>query len=277
MGDQVISSLANPLIKEIRALEHRKSREERSAFFVEGIRPVLQAVSSGAKVRHIVYAPDLLTSGIAKEMLQTQATGSSTVVAVSSRVFQSLSRREHPSGIGAVVQMRNQNIGDLEVTPQSVFVAIEQAGNPGNIGTILRTLDAVKASGLVLAGNTADPYDPTSVKASMGSIFSIPVVRVEALKDVFNWAKSRQVGVITTSPGSDRSFWSVAYRSPIILVFGGEGEGLMKVNVERGDAAVRIPMSGTADSLNLAVSVGIMLYEVERQRSGIGDFVTASY
>lgn len=276
MGDQVISSLANPLIKEIRALQQRKYRQEHGAFFVEGIRPVWQALTGGAEVTHLVYAPDLLTSDAARKMIQAEGSKSAHPVAVSSKVFQSLGRREHPSGIGAVVRMNNRTIDDLDASAGSVFVALEHAGNPGNIGTILRTLDAVAGSGLILAGNTADPYDPTAVKASMGAIFSVPVARVGALKDVFNWAGSRQVFITTTSPGSDLDYWSAAYRFPVILVFGSEGEGLTNDAVDQGNIAVRIPMSGTADSLNLAVSVGIMLYEVQRQKSGVRAPMAAS-
>lgn len=268
MADQVISSLSNPLIKEIRALEQRKYRQEQGAFFVEGIRPVWQAVSSGAEISHLVYAPDLLTSDAAKGIVHNGVGGSAKVVAVTSNVFQSLGHREHPSGIGAVVRMSMRDLDDLDVSSRSIFVALENAGNPGNLGTIVRTLDAVGGRGLVLVGRTADPYDPSAVKASMGSIFSVPVVHVTSMSHVLEWARARRLMVITTSPNSRLALWSVAYRLPVLLLFGSEGEGLTKDTIEQGDAAVRIPMTGTADSLNLAVSVGIMLYEVERQTSG---------
>lgn len=268
MDDKIISSSANPVIKRIRALGQRKHREERGEFFVEGIRPVWQAVASGADLRLLVHAPDLLTSDSAREMVRSQATRNTETITVTGKIFESLGQREHPSGLGAVVGIVPRRIQDLAISSSSVLVALVQAGNPGNIGTILRTLDAVGGSALLLVGRTADPYHPASVKASMGSLFSIPIVRVSTIDDFLAWCRSMSVNVVTTSPRAEPDFWSVEYPMPLVLLFGSEAEGLPEGTLKQGAIAVRIPMKGTSDSLNLAVSVGVLLYEVERQRYG---------
>jgi RNA methyltransferase, TrmH family len=275
MNDKPITSAANPLIKRIRALHRRRYREEWGAFFVEGIRPVWQALASGAEVEVLVHAPQLLTSEAARQMIETRGATGTKIVRVSAKVFESIALREHPSGLGAVVRISSRALDDMLVTSSSVFVALDQVGNPGNIGTIVRTLDAVGGKGLILVGNSADPYDPAAVKASMGTLFKVPIVHVATLEQVLAWCDTNRVSVITTSPRAPTLYWSVDYSLPSLFLFGSEGEGLTGETVERGDQAVRIPMAGAGDSLNLAVSVGVVLYEVERQRSSVTESLKA--
>jgi TrmH family RNA methyltransferase len=267
MDDKLITSTTNPIVKRIRSLQQRKQRDEQRAFFVEGIRPVWQAVASGAEVEMLVHAPDLLTSQSAGQMIEAHGAARTAIVRVSAKVFESIAQREHPSGLGAVVRIASRKLDDLAVTGSSVYVAVYHAGNPGNIGAIIRTLDAVGEGGLIMVGNGADPYHPSAVKASMGTLFSVPIAQVANIDQMLAWSDSHRVNVITTSPRATSLYWSVEYSPPMLFLFGSEGEGLPGEAVERGNIAVRIPMTGTADSLNLAVSVGVLLYEVERQKA----------
>jgi TrmH family RNA methyltransferase len=265
MAQKLITSTANPLIKRIRALEQRKHREEGGAFFVEGIRPVWQAVESGAQVEALVVAPELLTSEPARHLIQAQGAAGITVVRVTPKVFNRIAQREHPSGLGAIVHISSSTLNELVVATDSLFVALEETGNPGNLGTIIRTMDAVGGTGILLIGESTDPYHPAAVKASMGTLFNVPLVRVQEMDDVLDWCASKQVKVIAASSRATSLYWSVDYSLPLLFLFGSEGEGLRDETMARGDMAVRIPMAGTADSLNLAVSVGVLLYEVKRQ------------
>jgi RNA methyltransferase, TrmH family len=266
-NERLITSGANPLVKRIRFLRQRKHRDEESAFFVEGIRPVWQAVDSGADVETLVVAPDLLKSESARQMVQTWGAQGTEIVSVSAGVFERIAQRDHPSGLGAVVRISPRSLVDLPVRDSSIFAAVSGPGNPGNIGAILRTLDAVGADGLVLIGKGSDPYHPSAVKASMGSLFNLPTVQVPDMEDVLEWSASHRVKVVTTSPHASTPYWSAEYVSPLMFLFGSEGEGLPDETLGRGDLAIRIPMTGGADSLNLAVSVGVVLYELERQRA----------
>lgn len=271
MKDKPITSTANPLIKKIRSLQHRKYRGQEGEFFVEGIRPVWQAIEGAANIDTIVYSPELLSSKSALDMVRSAGANGIEIVEASGKVFASIARRENPSGLGALVRTGHQELQDLSVNSGSVYVALHEARNPGNIGTIVRTLDAVGGNGLLLIGDSGDPYHPAAVKASMGSLFKMPVLQIEQPGDVLNWCDVNHISVVTTSPQAVPSYWSVDYPSPLLFLFGSEGRGLDKEIVDRGDMSVRIPMRGAADSLNLAVAVGVLLYEFERQRSGIRD------
>ena len=265
----LISSTANPLAKRVRLLGERKHRRREGAFFVEGIQPVWQAVEAGWAIETLIVAPDLLTSAPARAMVAQQERRGTRCALVTAALFEALSDREGPSGLAAIVGARSRHLDELAVTPTAPFVALHSIGNPGNLGTIIRTADAVGAAGVILLGETVDPFHPSAVKASMGALFAVPVVSVAAPDRFFDWAAARGVGVVTTSARAPAEHWAVCYPLPLALLLGSEGEGLPADLLARGDLAVRIPMGGTARSLNLAVAAGILLYEVRRQARGV--------
>jgi len=261
-----IESAANPLIKRIRSLEQRKGREEAGAFFVEGIQAVWQAVDGGATIETLVVAPDLLASAAAREMVAGQQAAGMPVAEVSAPLFARIATRENPSGLAAIVRIASCDLASLIVAPQSLFVALHEIGNPGNLGTILRTVDAVGGNGVILIGEGTDPYHPSAVRASVGTLFRLPVVQVSGIGDVLAWGRAGGVSIVTTSARATHEHWQAVYPSPLLMLFGNEGRGLPPEIVARGDLSVRIPMHGGASSLNLAVAAGVLLYEVLRQR-----------
>jgi TrmH family RNA methyltransferase len=265
-----IESPANPLARRMRALEQRKTREREGAFVVEGIQPVWHAVENGAEIETLIVAPELLTSVPAREMVARQRAAGTRVAEIGAALFARVATRENPSGLAAIVRARRQSLDDLAVTPVSFFVALHEVGNPGNLGTIIRTVDAVGGSGVVLIGDGTDPYHPTAIRASVGTLFRLPVVPVDAIAAVQVWCRAHGIAVITTSAHAPHDFWSVPYPAPSLLLFGNEGRGLAPDVIASGDLAVRIPMHGGASSLNLSVAAGILLYEVLRQRAEHG-------
>jgi len=260
---ELITSAANPLAKRVRLLADRRHRRREGAFVVEGIQPVWRAVEAGWEIETLVVAPDLLAGSPAADLV---AAHPAPVAYLSRDLFTRLSDREGPAGLAAIVRTRSTSLSALAVAPDAVFVALHRIANPGNLGTIIRTLDAAGGSGVVLLGETTDPYAPAAVKASMGSLFSVPVVPASP-PEFLLWASSRGVSLVTTSGYAEASFWEVAYRPPLAVVLGSEGDGLPSDLLACG-TAVRIPMTGTAESLNLAVATGLMLYEVRRSRRG---------
>jgi TrmH family RNA methyltransferase len=192
------------------------------------------------------------------------------VAHLSGAIFATLSDREGPTGLGAIVRARTARLEDLPVRPDAPLIALHEVGNPGNLGTIIRTADAAGAGGVVLLGETTDPFAPAAVKASMGALFAVPVAHVAAPDDFFAWAAAHGVAVVTTSARATTTHWSARYPRPLALLLGSEGEGLPADLLARGDLQVRIPMAGTARSLNLAVAAGVLLYEVRRQIAGEG-------
>jgi TrmH family RNA methyltransferase len=261
-----IEGAANPLIRRIRALEQRKGRDEQGACFVEGIQPVWQAVDGGAGIDTLVVAPDLLTSAPARAMVEEQRAAGIRVAEVTSALYERIATRENPSGLAAIVRIARRDLAALSVTPTALFVALHEVGNPGNLGTILRTVDAVGGNGVVLVGDTTDPYHPSAVRASVGTVFRLPVVHAAHLDELFAWCAENRIGAVTTSAHAAHDYWDVAYPSPTLLIFGNEGRGLPAALVQGSELSVRIPMHGSASSLNLAVAAGVLLYEALRQR-----------
>jgi TrmH family RNA methyltransferase len=260
---EAISSSANPLIKRIRKLKQRKHRDSEGAFFVEGIRPVLSALASEAEVDSVVLAPELLTSDAARARVRSSG---AKVVEVTSEVFESIAEREHPSGLGAVVRTWQRDLEDLSVDADAIVLAVDDVGNPGNLGTILRTADAAGVGGVVLTGEGTDPFHPTAVKASMGALFGVPVFRCDDITAFAKWCGANGVGTVATSARAEVEHWAVTYPSPIGVMFGSEASGLPVEVRDAADLSVRIPMGGESSSLNLAVAAGIILFEVVRQK-----------
>jgi RNA methyltransferase, TrmH family len=262
-----ITSTANPMLKRIRRLRSRKHREREGAFFVEGIQSVFQAVRNDADIEVIVFAPDLLRSDRATRMVLGRQEHGARVVTVSPEAFQSIAERENPSGLGAIVKTHAATLPQLRVTPDSVFVALDHVEKPGNVGSIIRSVDGAGADGVIVIGDSTDPYHPTSVKASMGTLFSVPVTTAPTVDDVLEWADQSGLHTVGTSAHADTTCWATRFDIPTLLLFGNEGAGLGQTVLGRTEKSVSIPMSGTATSLNLAVAVGIVLYEVRRQQT----------
>lgn len=263
-----IRSAANPLARRIRLLADRRHRRREGAFVVEGIQPVWRAVEAGWAVETLIVCPDLLADSPAVGMVAEQEARGTAVARFSRELFVRLSDREGPAGLAAIVRSRSVALTDLPVPTDAVFVALHQVGNPGNLGTILRTADAVGAAGVILVGHTADPYAPAAVKASMGSLFAVPVAGVPDAEEFFAWAGAAGVTVLATSGRADQEHWRGPYHPPLAVLLGSEGEGLPEHVLRRADLRLRIPMVGTAESLNLAVAAGVLLYEVRRHAVG---------
>jgi RNA methyltransferase, TrmH family len=266
---EIITSAANPLVKRVRSLADRKYRRQQGAFVVEGVQPVGRALEAGWEVEVLIVAPDLLT-GPAAAILASQLGRGIRVARVSAELFGRMSDREGPSGLAAIVRGGLTRPGDLPAGPGCVYVALHDIGNPGNLGTIIRTADATGAAGVILIGHTADPFAPAAVKASMGSLFSVPVAHIADAGEFFRWASEAGVRVLATSGRADREHWTTTYRPPLAILLGSEGTGLPAEVLEQAGERIRIPMTGTAESLNLAVAAGVMLYEVRRQLAAGG-------
>jgi RNA methyltransferase, TrmH family len=262
---EVISSAANPLVKRVRALGDRKHRQREGAFVVQGIQPVWQAVEARADVEVLLVAPDLLRHRGALDMVDAQATAGVRVAQLTGELFGRISDRDTPTGLAAIVRGAPAALGAIAVPGDAVFVALHTVGNPGNVGTIIRTASAAGAAGVILIGASADPYDPAAVKASMGALFTVPVATAESDQDFLAWAGTRGVTVAATSARASVSCWEATWRLPLALLLGSEGTGLPGDLLGAADLSVAIPMTGTAESLNLAVAAGVLLYEVRRR------------
>ena len=251
----MITSLSNPLVKLVRALRQKKAREESGLFLVEGIHHVGEALEADWQVELILYAPDLLTSDFALDLISRQP---SKPQLVSAHVMESLARKENPQGILAVVHQRQAKFSDLK--SPGTAVALISPQDPGNVGTILRTLDAVGADALFLLDGGVELYHPSVVRASMGTIFWKPIVQT-SFDEFMKWARNGGYQLIGTSAHGAMDYQTLIPKIPWILVLGNEQKGLSTEQMQACDVTVSMPMKGKVSSLNLAVAAGVLLYQ----------------
>ena len=259
----------NPKIKHIHhLLNQRKQRDSSGLFVVEGIRHVGEACAAHAGVEYICYAPEMLTSDFALQLVKEQAELGVPCYTVEKETFTSLASKDNPQGILAVVRQPRLQLDHLPAEEFKFGVALVAPQDPGNIGSILRTIDAVGASGLLMLDDpdndqfSADPYHPSSVRASMGAIFWYPLVSTTFASFV-QWAVRHAYHIVGTSSHATHDYRSVEkYQPPLILLMGSEREGLTASQSSVCDVMLKIPMQGRGTSLNLAIATGVMLYSV---------------
>lgn len=260
-----ISSATNPLVKRLRSLRDRRHRRREQAFVVEGVAPVWQAVEAGAPIEVLVVCAELLAASPAVEMVQQQAARGVRVVELSRELFERVSERDGPSGLAAIVAMSTVTAQKLRVAADGFLVAAHEMSNPGNLGTVIRTAEALGADGLLLVGTGADPFAPQAVKASMGSLFHLPIAVLADLGSFFDWADGAGVRTVTSSARAGTPVADADLSGPVVLLLGAERTGLPAEALERSDVDVAIPMRGRASSFNVAVAAGILMYEASRQ------------
>lgn len=252
----LITSNSNALIKQARALRQKKARSETGMFLVEGIHHVGEVIEAGWDIETIIYAPDLLTSVFANDLLGRAS--HLKLQPVSAQVMEVLADKENPQGILALVKVRNTNLQDLK--PIQRAVALVSPQDPGNVGTILRTMDAVKADVLFLLDGGVELHHPTAVRASMGTLFWIPVVQT-SFEDFAAWSKQHQAQLIGTSAKASAEYRSFVTQMPWVLVLGNEQKGLSPEQLKACDVTLSLPMQGRVSSLNLSVAAGVLLYQ----------------
>ncbi len=262
---ELITSRTNPKIKQARALRQSKERQASGVFLVEGIRPVGEAVEAGAPIESVFYSPDLLTSAYARDLVAQQIAQKIPCYPTSPGVFAALAEKENPQGLLAVVRMRPASL--IELSPENFpwGVALVSPQDPGNIGAILRTVDAAGASGLLLLEGGADPYHPQAVRASMGAIFWHPLVQA-SFADFAAWAKQGEYAILGASAHAEKDYREAErHLRPLILLLGSEQKGLSAEQMAVCTQVVSLPMRGRVTSLNLAVAAGVMLYRMTEE------------
>jgi TrmH family RNA methyltransferase len=256
----LITSRSNPKVKQARALRQHKARQANALFLVEGIRHVGEAIEAKAAIDAIYYAPDLLKSEFGLQLVESQEKAGIPCYALSPDVFASLAEKENPQGILAVVRQKPARLEELNPRNFDWGVALVSPQDPGNLGTILRAIDAAGASGLILLDEGVDPYHPNAVRASMGALFWYPTVSA-SFSEFAKWAPDLGYHIYGTSAHASRDFRQVhSYTRPRVLLMGSEREGLSPAQAAVCEQVIRLPMHGRATSLNLGVATGIFLY-----------------
>ena len=256
-------------LQSVRALGKRSERDRTQTFFAEGLRFVGSAVAQDAQIEAVLVVPKTLDHPFGLRLWRQLERKGVPIWEVTPELFLRLSRAEEAQWIGAVVRQRWDTPERAAASTGLCWVALDEVHSPGNLGTILRTGDAVGASGLILIGDAVDPYDPACVRATMGAIFAQRLVRVSP-RDFAAWKRRAGFHLVGTSPHAALDYQAVSYPAGTVLLMGGERKGLSEDRQRLCDDLVRLPMVGQSDSLNLAVATGVLLYEVFSRRRGNG-------
>lgn len=258
---QVITSKENEIIKNIKKLKEKKYRDENNQFIVEGIKMVQEAILENAKIVKIVICEDCLDDGSIKQELLYEIAKHDCIY-VSKKVFQTITEVTNPQGILAVVEKENRE--DSISYDEDIIVVLDGIQDPGNLGTILRTLDSINLKQIILSEKTADAYNPKVVRSTMGAIYRVNIIKSKNILETLKNMKKHKYEIVVTSLQTDKTIYDIDYKKKVIII-GNEANGVSKEVIDLANEKVKIPMLGKTESLNAAVATGIILYEYVRR------------
>ncbi|MDX5394308.1 MAG: RNA methyltransferase [Caulobacteraceae bacterium] len=256
---RLVTSLTNPTVKAVRALHQRKARDESGLFVAEGLKNVTEGVETGAAPQILMFGREAATHPLLKAAATATEAAGGEVIEVTHDILAKVSRRDNPQAVVGVFRQVFQPLQSLRPDAATCWVALHRVRDPGNLGTIVRTADAAGCGAVILVGECCDPYSVEAVRATMGSIFAVPSVK--ASEDEFAaWRQAWPGSVVGTLLSATTDHRSATYRSPVLILMGNEQQGLPPEMAALCDVNVKIPMRGRADSLNLSVATGVMIY-----------------
>ncbi|WP_106753888.1 TrmH family RNA methyltransferase [Pannonibacter carbonis] len=260
-----ITSHSNPIIKDIKGLVAlRKHRTQTGLFVAEGLKLATDALAAGWTVRYLAIGPDARDNPVAQKAAATAKARGALILEVNTPILEAITRKDNPQMVVGVYEQQMMPLEAIDPRASTVWIALDRVRDPGNLGTIIRTADAVGASGVILIGDCTDPFAVEAVRATMGSLFHVPLVKTSP--DAFKAFVGRWPGtVVATHLEGSVDYRTVDYTEPALLVMGNEQQGLSADLAAACKTLVRIPQAGQADSLNLAVATGIALYEIRRK------------
>ena len=259
---QIITSKDNEIIKKIRKLKEKKYRDANNEYLIEGIKLIKEAVEEKAKIKLIVVCEESIEDGDIDQKLLYEIAKYDCIY-VNKKVFSILTDVQNPQGILAVIEKKNneENINYKE----DIIVVLDGIQDPGNLGTILRTIDSVGLSQVIVSKETADSYNPKVVRSTMGAIFRVNVIESEDLLQTLKNLKKHKYKIMATSLETNNSIYDVEYNKKVIVI-GNEANGVSKNVLEYADEKIKIPMLGKTESLNASVATSIILYEYVRRK-----------
>lgn len=259
-----LTSLQNPKVKQVVALRDRRSRDEESLFLIEGYREIQRAVSMKRSLQTLFICPELFLGDNEGKLIQD---AKCEVIECSRDVFAKMSYRDRPDGLLAIAPQLHKKLSDLEESLSSCpfLLVAESIEKPGNLGTILRSADAAGVDAVIVCDPTTDIHNPNVVRSSVGTLFTVPVLEASG-DETFEFLRKKGILLVAATPHAELTFTQADLTKPIAILVGTEQYGLSKRWMESADIAVRIPMRGVADSLNVASATTLLLYEALRQR-----------
>jgi TrmH family RNA methyltransferase len=260
-----ITSLQNPRVKDAVRLRDRRHREKQGRILIDGTRELARAVDSGVHLLELYVCEPLCTSPEAQRLLARLPDSGAEVFGVIEPVFEKLSFGHRAEGVLGVAEMPRRSLEELQLPERPLVAVLEGVEKPGNVGAVLRSADAAGLSALIVADARTDLYNPNAIRASLGTIFTMPVCAATSA-DTLDWLRRRNLAICAARVDGAVLYTEVDYRRPTAIVLGSEAEGLSPVWSGEEVTAVRLPMRGTADSLNVSAAAAVVFYEALRQR-----------
>jgi TrmH family RNA methyltransferase len=246
----------------IKSLHQKKGRAEKKAFIMEGVRAVEELLRSPGQHFKVIYTEELEANRRGQLLLQNLAHNQIEMTKVTAQELAAVSDCETPAGILAVVNITEHRLADVLAATKPFLVILDGIQDPGNLGAIIRTAEAAGVTGIILSKETVDQYNPKVVRATMGSLLRLPVVKVDNLVSLIEKLRSRKIRTIACDVRGSKNYYEVSWSLPLALIFGNEGAGMAKEIAAKIDEVIRIPQRKSVDSLNVAVAAGIIMYQV---------------
>ncbi len=259
---QVISSKDNELIKHIKKLKDKKHRDESNEYIIEGVKLIEEAVKENARIKKIIVCEDTtrtyeIPTHIMYEIAKYEC------VYVTDKIFASITQVTNPQGIMAIIE-KSDTDAQIDYT-QDIIVALDDVQDPGNLGTILRTVDSIGLNQIIVSKGTADAFNSKVVRSTMGAIFRVKIIEVENLPQAIKEMRRHHFKLMVTSLQTENSIYDIQFNKKIIVI-GNESNGVSKEIQEMADEKAKIPMLGKTESLNASVAAGVVMYEYVRQK-----------
>ena len=270
----IISSLQNPRIKAVAHLRDRRDRDREQKMLVEGYRALSRALKNHYPVSELFVCPDLFQGENEEKMIEGLRQSGTPIFTTTANVFRKMAYRDRPEGLLGVSPQIHRGLAEIAIGEEpSLLLVAEAIEKPGNLGTMLRSSDATGVDTLVLCDQCTDLYNPNVVRASTGTLFTMPVVEAGSV-ETMAWLNEKRIRTLAATPHADRLYTEVDMTGPLAIIVGTEQYGLSEAWLQQAELQVRIPMLGQADSLNVATATALMLYEAVRQRGKKGRVIT---
>lgn len=262
---RIITGFSNPTVKHIRSLRDKKHRKAEGQFLAEGLRILAEAKEAGHIPRIIVCSADGARHPLARRLIEATEAAGGDAIETDRDILAKLSGKDNPQTVLGVFDEFDTSLAAIDRNAADIWIAAQALRDPGNLGTMLRTADAVGAGGVILIDDCVDPFSVESVRASMGALFTKRIARTR-WPDFLAWLREGPGQLVGTSLNTSRDYQGVRYEAPTFILAGNESQGLPPDYEAQCDLLVKIPMLGKADSLNVAVATAVMAYEVLNQR-----------
>ena len=262
----LITSAQNPRVKHACSLRERRERDREKVTVLEGYRELSRALALGIRFRECFFAPELFLGENEPALIEEIEKSGAETFQTTGTILRKLAYRERPEGLIAVVEMEKKGLENMPVVPNGLYLVAETIEKPGNLGSILRSADAVNATGVIICNRQTDLFNPNVIRASTGAIFSVPVAECTS-EEAVSWLKSHSIRSLAATPHTDLIYTENDMTGPTAIVVGAEQYGLSEYWLKHADVQVVIPMLGKMDSLNVATAATLLLYEAARQRN----------